>query len=58
MHFATFIAFANHVENILERDSMFTKDIRVERKSFIERIHSLAQELYFANPLVKGKQWG
>ena len=32
---------------------MFTKDIRVKRGSFIGRIHSLAQELYFANPVVK-----
>ena len=47
------VASANHVGNILERDNMFTKDIRVKRGSFIGRIHSLEQELYFANPVVK-----
>ena len=46
---------ANHVGNVLERDNSFNKDLRMKRGSFIGRIHSIAQEFYFTNPVVKMK---
>jgi hypothetical protein len=46
---------AHHVGNILERDNSFSKNIRMKRGSFIGRVHSIFQEFYFANPLVKMK---
>ena len=46
---------AHHVGNILERDNSFSKDIRMKRGSFIGRVHSIFQELHFANPVVKMK---
>ena len=45
----------NHVGNILERDNSFTKDVRLKRGSFIGRVHSIMQEFYFANPMIKLK---
>ena len=46
---------AHHVGNILERDNTFSKDIRMNRGSFIGRVHSILQEVHFANPVVKMK---
>jgi hypothetical protein len=44
---------ALHVGNTLERNNSFAKDIALKRGDFIGRIHSILQELHFANPLVK-----
>ena len=44
---------AKHVGNTLERDNSFSKDLTLKRGDFIGRIHSIMQEVYFANPLVK-----
>ena len=48
---------ALHVGNTLERNNSFTKDLTMKRGSFIGRIHSILQELHFANPLVKMKMF-
>jgi hypothetical protein len=40
---------AHHVGNT------FSKDIRMKIGSFIGRVHSILQEVYFANPVVKMK---
>ena len=44
---------AVHVGNIVERNNSFTKDFNIKRGNFIGKIHSILQEFYFANPLVK-----
>ena len=46
---------AKHVGNTLERDNSFSRDIALKRGDFIGRVHSIMQEVYFANPLVKMK---
>ena len=46
---------AKHFGNTLERDNSFSRDIDLKRGDFIGRVHSILQEVYFANPLVKMK---
>ena len=48
---------ALHVGNTLERDNSFSKDLMMKRGDFIGRIHSILQEFYFANPIVKMKMF-
>ena len=48
---------AVHVGNILERNNSFTKDFSMRRGNFIGKVHSILQEFYFANPLVKMKMF-
>ena len=51
--FLPWVDSAKHVGNTMERDNSFTVDIRNKRGCFIGRIHSILQEVHFANPLVK-----
>ena len=48
---------ALHIGNTLERSNSFAKDLTLKRGDFIGRIHSILQEFYFANPLVKMKMF-
>ena len=43
--------------NTLERNNSFDKDLAIKRGNFIGRVHSILQELYFANSLVKMKMF-
>ena len=44
---------AKHVGNTMERNNSFSMDIRLKRGSFIGRVHSILQEVHFANPMMK-----